>query len=145
VRFLSIIVFCLAALLRLGAAEANVDCCTLTITVASMNSSKGVLGIVIFDKAKGWPEDVSSSFRHLSFPAHEGTQTVSISNLPPGKYAVALIHDVNENKKLDKNFFGKPKEQWGMSNNPAAKFIAPPIEKAFFTLQSNKELSIQLQ
>ena len=110
-----------------------------------MNSSKGVLGIVIFDKAKGWPEDVSSSFRHMSFPAHEGTQTVSVSNLPPGKYAVALIHDVNENKKLDKSFFGKPKEQWGMSNNPRARFSAPNIQQAFFDLQSNKELSIQLQ
>lgn len=118
---------------------------TLTVVVHGMNSSKGVLGIVIFDKATGWPENVSASFRHTAFPAQPGTQTVQIPDLPSGRYAVALIHDVNENMKLDKNWIGKPQEKWGMSNNPRARFSAPPMEKALFDLQQDETIEIRLQ
>ena len=32
-----------------------------------------------------------------------------------GDYAVAIIQDLNENEKLDKNFLGIPKEPYGFS------------------------------
>jgi len=41
-----------------------------------------------------------------------------VHNLPAGEYAVVVLHDENLNKQLDRNWLGKPKEQWGMSNNP---------------------------
>jgi uncharacterized protein (DUF2141 family) len=136
------VILSLAMALR---AEAPPSTCTLTIVVDGISNSKGVLGLVIFKTPRGWPEDVSSSFRHTAFPAQPGTQTIRISDLPPGKYAVALIHDVNENMKLDKNWVGKPKEQWGMSNNPRARFSAPPFEKAVFELQQDDTIKVQLQ
>ena len=38
-------------------------------------------------------------------------------DIPPGTYAVKLHIDENENGKLDTNFLGIPKEQYGISNN----------------------------
>ena len=38
-------------------------------------------------------------------------------DIPPGTYAVKLHIDENENGKLDTNFIGIPKEQYGISNN----------------------------
>lgn len=58
---------------------------------------------------------------------------------------MALIHDLNKNHKLDKNFIGYPKEQWGMSNNPHATIKSPPIEKAMFDLSKDMEIHITLQ
>jgi uncharacterized protein (DUF2141 family) len=58
---------------------------------------------------------------------------------------VALIHDLNRNHKLDKNFVGYPKEQWGMSNNPHATVKTPAIEKAMFSVDKDTEIHITLQ
>ena len=109
-----------------------------------MDSSVGNLGILIFNGPKGWAEDRQAALRDISVPAQAGVQKVTVQ-LPPGKYAVALIHDVNVNHKLDKNFIGMPKEYWGMSNNPHATIKAPPIEKAMFMLDGDKEVKITLQ
>src|SRR4051812_16573780 len=48
----------------------------------------------------------------------KGQITVKFADLPEGNYAVAVIHDVNDNHKLDTGFMGIPTERWGSSNNP---------------------------
>lgn len=120
-------------------------CCTLTIVVEGMSSNEGNLGVLIFNSPKGWAEDRQAALKDIAVPAVKGTQTLQVPNLPPGKYAVALIHDLNKNHKLDKNFLGYPKEQWGMSNNPHATLHAPPIEKALVTVEKDTEIHITLQ
>jgi uncharacterized protein (DUF2141 family) len=119
--------------------------CTLTLIVEGMSSDEGNLGVLIFNGPKGWAEDRTAALRDIFVPAVKGTQTLKVPNLPPGKYAVALIHDVNQNHKLDKNFIGMPKEQWGMSNNPHATIKAPPIEKAMVAVEKDTEIHIKLQ
>lgn len=140
---------CLAVLIVSSAALAQSPVASsqqhiLTITVEGMDSNQGNLGILIFNGPKGWAEDRQAALKDISVPAQQGTQKVSVE-LPAGQYAIALIHDVNVNHKLDKNWIGMPKEQWGMSNNPHATIKAPPIEKAMFTLDGDKEVKIQLQ
>jgi uncharacterized protein (DUF2141 family) len=34
------------------------------------------------------------------------------SDIKPGNYAIAVIHDENRNGELDTNMFGIPKEGW---------------------------------
>ena len=118
---------------------------TLTIVVEGMSSEEGNLGVLVFNGPKGWAEDRQAALKDIAVPAVKGTQTLKVPDLPAGKYAVALIHDVNKNHNLDKNFFGYPKEQWGMSNNPHATLKAPPIEKAQFNLDKDTEIHIKLQ
>jgi uncharacterized protein (DUF2141 family) len=121
------------------------NCCTLTLVVDGMSSDEGNLGVLVFNSPKGWAEDRAAALRDIAVPAVKGVQTLAIPNLPPGKYAVALIHDLNKNHKLDKNFIGMPKEQWGMSNNPHATIKAPPIEKAMVVVEKDTEIHIKLQ
>ena len=118
---------------------------TLTIVVEGMDSNVGNLGVLVFNNEKGWPEDRTAALKDISEPAQQGTQTMKIPGLPPGNYAVALIHDVNQNHKLEKNWIGQPKEQWGLSNNPHATIKAPPMSKALFELKGDKEIHIILQ
>jgi uncharacterized protein (DUF2141 family) len=119
--------------------------CRLTLIVEGMNSDVGNLGVLVFNNARGWAEDRTAALRDIAVPAVKGTQTLVVPDLPPGKYAVALIHDLNKNHKLDKNFIGMPKEQWGMSNNPHATIKAPPIEKAMVAVDKDTEIHIRLQ
>ena len=41
--------------------------------------------------------------------------TVKISGVMPGKYAIAVVHDLNGNGKLDKTVIGMPKEPLAFS------------------------------
>jgi uncharacterized protein (DUF2141 family) len=118
---------------------------TLTIVVEGMDSNVGNLGVLVFNNEKGWPEDRTLAYKDISVPSEKGTQTMKIPGLPPGSYAVALIHDLNQNHKLEKNWIGQPKEQWGLSNNPHATIKAPPMSKALFELKGDKEIHIILQ
>ena len=78
-------------------------------------------------------------------PAHPGTVTVIVPDLPPGDYAVAVAHDVNKNHKVDRNILGMPKEQWGMSNNPHATIKAPPFSAAKFSLRGDQIVEVQIE
>ena len=119
--------------------------CTLTIQVENVNQDGGNIGVLVFNSTKGWPEDRQLALKDIVEPAHPGTVTVVIPGLPAGDYAVAIAHDVNRNHKLDKNWIGKPKEQWGMSNNPHALIKAPSFNTAKFSLTGNQEIHVTMQ
>lgn len=144
-HYLFTIILLLLAVVASAQTAPTPQCCTLTIAVHGMDSSVGNLGVLIFNNPKGWPEDRHAAYKDISVPAQQGTQILTVPDLPPGEYAVALIHDVNKNHKLDKNWLGMPKEQWGISNNPHATIKAPPISKAWFKLDGNKQIDINLQ
>jgi uncharacterized protein (DUF2141 family) len=63
--------------------------------------------------------------------------TVLISDLPPGKYAVAAYVDNNQNGRQDKNFLGVPKEDYGFSNNARGMFGPPDFAAAAFDIGEN--------
>ena len=104
--------------------------CSLIIHVTGFRNTKGALGAELFTSSAGWPEDVDKSYRHDHFPIEGDHATAHFDHLPAGKYAIVVLHDENENKKLDRNIFMVPKEGFGFANNPHVLLAAPPIEKA---------------
>jgi uncharacterized protein (DUF2141 family) len=118
---------------------------TLTILVENVNKDDGNIGVLVFNSTRGWPEDRFAALKDIVVPAHPGTVTVTVPDLPAGGYAVAIAHDVNRNHKVDKNFLGMPKEQWAMSNNPHATIKAPSFNTAKFSLAGNLEIHVRMQ
>jgi uncharacterized protein (DUF2141 family) len=104
--------------------------CSLIIHVTGFRNTKGKLGVELFTSSVGWPEDVDKSYRHDHFPIEGDHATARFDHLPPGKYGVVVLHDENENKKLDRNLLQVPKEGFGFANNPHVFLAAPPIDKA---------------
>jgi uncharacterized protein (DUF2141 family) len=117
---------------------------TLTISIDEVRNSKGLIGVLVFRSAQGWPEKVDAASFGKAVEAHPGVTTLVIDDLPSGTYAVVALHDENENQKLDRNFFGMPKEGWGMSNNPKAYLSAPSYSQARFVLKEDTHLQIHL-
>ncbi|HNI91331.1 MAG TPA: DUF2141 domain-containing protein, partial [Leptospiraceae bacterium] len=50
--------------------------------------------------------------------------------------AIGIMHDENNNLKMDTNLIGIPKEGYGVSNNVKSKLGPPKYEDAKITLQS---------
>jgi uncharacterized protein (DUF2141 family) len=111
-------------------AAAAEDNCSLIIHVTGFRNSKGVLGAELFTSSNGWPEDYKKSFRHEHFPIDGDHATARFDHIPAGRYGVVVLHDENQNMKLDRNFMGIPTEGFGFANNPRVFLSAPPIEKA---------------
>lgn len=73
-------------------------------------------------------------------------QNTEINNvLPYGEYAFTLFVDFNGNKKLDKNFLGIPKEQYGFSNNVMGKMSPPTFDQAKFVITGATTQNIKLR
>ena len=119
---------------------------TYAITVQAQNvtNSRGMIGVLVFNSKKGWPDKSDVSFRSDAVPARQGTTSLTISDLPAGDYAIVVLHDENGNKKMDRNWLGRPKEQWGMSNNPKARFSAPGFNRARFTLRADRQIEVRM-
>jgi uncharacterized protein (DUF2141 family) len=118
---------------------------TLTVIVEGVDQQDGNIGMLVFNSPKGWAEDRTAALRDITTPATPGTVTIKVPDLPAGEYAIALVHDVNKNHKLDKNWLGKPTEQWGLSNNPHAVIKTPAYSACTFTLKGDQEIHITMQ
>ena len=76
--------------------------------------------------------------------AAKGEMQFKFSVLPEGVYAVQVMHDENDNDKLDTNFLGIPSEGYGFSNNPQVMRRAT-FEEARFELKADATITIRLR
>ena len=107
-------------------------------------NSRGVVGVLVFSSAVGWPERGSAAFTSEAVPAQRGLTELVVSGLDRGEYAVVVLHDENANEKLDRNQFHMPVEQWGMSDNPRHFLSAPSFSEASFRLEGDKWIRVHL-
>ena len=111
---------------------------SLVVTVEGLRNHKGVLAVSLFRGAEGFPDDDSRAWAKqvVSIAPPTGTKTVSLrfNQLPPGQWAVVLLHDENKNSRMDTGLFGIPKEGFGASNNPKVRTGPPRFRDASFTI-----------
>lgn len=103
--------------------------CELLVHVDGFRNQKGNAGITVFTSPDGWPENNDKAFTHAGHPFTGDKATLQLQ-LPPGRYALAVLHDENSNHKLDRNIVGWPKEGFGFSNNPKVNLSAPAFDAA---------------
>lgn len=117
----------------------------LQIKIEGFKNDKGHILYILFDKEEGFPDGPSSGIRQGKVTVDEAKTGFVLKDLGPGKYAVSVIHDENDNNKLDTNFLGIPKEGVGFSNNPKLMFGAPAFDKCSFDFVNNKKINIELK
>lgn len=106
----------------------------LAITVTDVRVQQGSLRIAVVDSEAGW-SDGGTPVAGTVRKTQGGEETFHFSGLAPGRYAVMVMHDQNDNGKLDSNFMGMPTEGYGFSNNPA-EMRKPTFEEARFELEA---------
>lgn len=139
-----IVAGCLAGPPRPAIASEAESSGTLTVVVENVDDDRGVVGVLVFKGPSGWPADTRRAVRATDVPAQRGRVALRLPNLPPGDYAVVVLHDVNANMKLERNWLGVPLEQWGMSNNPKARFSAPSFDSARFHFSGDQRIRVTL-
>lgn len=116
----------------------------LSIEVKGVGTPKGDVGCALYSGPTGFPLDLSVA-KTQKHPARAEGNICSFSNLPAGRYAVAVSVDRNQNGKTDKNIIGIPTEEWGVSNGVRPKMRAPRFEEAVFELKDGEKKTITIE
>ncbi len=113
---------------------------TLNVEFEVTKHQKGQIVFALFNSAESFLKkpliaDIAK--------VENGTAKFVFSDLPKGTYSFSYYHDLNENKELDTNLIGIPKEPYGFSNNQKGSFGPPSYEEANVLIEKN--ISIQLK
>ena len=105
------------------------------VTVSGVDEIRGVVRIGFYEN----PADFPKTENALEFsPAVEVTQldepiVVTVKDVPPGIYAVAVVWDLNDDGILNTSGpFKKPTEPYAFSNNARSVFGPPKFEECSF-------------
>lgn len=119
---------------------------TLSVSVSLVGSrTAGEVGCALFAGGKGFPLDASLATT-IWQPA-QSALTCRFEGLAAGDYAVAVSHDLNGNRRTDRNLVGIPKEAWGVSNNVRPRLRAPRFDEALVRLTAGAatELTVEVR
>jgi uncharacterized protein (DUF2141 family) len=105
----------------------------LTIRIEQVSPRGGMLRLGVYDAAH-YPDDKSTPVASADVPAEAGVITISLKNLPPGRYAIESFQDINANGRMDTNWLGLPLEPYGFSRDARPFLSKPGFGAVAFTL-----------
>jgi len=109
------------------------SCPGIHIMVLNIRNSTGTVACALFESSDGFPiEFLRYATNIMVIKIRHAHARFDFLDIPPGTYALAVIHDENMNGKLDTNWLGIPKEGYGFSNDAKATFSAPSFSAASF-------------
>lgn len=115
-----------------------------TVVVTGVRNAKGKIAALVFADKAGFPDQPAKAIAQAVVDARQGTVTLTLKKLPPGKLAITVLHDEDANGKMNRNLFGLPVEGVGMSGKPEGK-LPPTFADAAETFGASRKLTIPLK
>ena len=113
----------------------------LTVQITNVTSEEGQIILAIYNSSENYDKRIA--FQEVKLKPEIDT-VIYETNVPDGEYLVMLVHDINNNGKLDTSFIGMPKEPVGLSNYDG-KGIPGKFKKHKFSVNENTEIIIPLK
>ena len=144
IRFLTWLTLLMFA--RLPASLAQPACPGIHVQILNIRNSIGTVACALFESPAGFPvEYLHSATNVMVIKIRKSQARCDFEDIPPGKYAMAVIHDENMNGKLDTNWLGIPTEGYGFSNDAKGLLGAPSFSAASFRYDGqNIDLTMSL-
>lgn len=112
---------------------------TLQVQVTGLRNNLGVVNMSLFKGEKGFPSEDSKALKKAAAAINNQTCTIVFRDIPQGEYAIAMMHDENDNKKMDFKM-GIPKEGYGASNDAKAMFGPPKYKDTMFHFNTSESI-----
>ena len=145
--FSGIVWVVLLVLVSLPAVASDRSTCQgIHVKILNIRNSKGTVACALFESPAGFPTDyLRAATNIMVIKIRKSQARCDFEDIPPGRYALAVIHDENMNGKLDTNVLGIPKEGYGFSNDAKGVIGAPSFSAASFPYDGgNLELTMSL-
>lgn len=118
-------------------AQSNVE-----VVIKKIKGTAGSLRVALFNSEEQF---LKTPYKGEIVKISGETVTVVFKNVPAGTYGASVIHDENENEKMDTGMMGIPKEGFGFSNDAMGMFSPPKFKEASFVLPATKSVSVTLR
>lgn len=115
----------------------------ISVAVATVRNHDGEIICALFDTADGFERRIPLA-RVTAHP-ESPTTTCVFHGVKAGIYAVTAFHDENGNGRLDKTFYGRPTEGYGVSNNHTYAMHGPRFDESKFSFPGTGALAIAIQ
>lgn len=119
----------------------------VTVIATGLRNAKGVVRACMTSQTDHFPTcgDPGVSYTLVSTAA--GTVTLTFRGVKPGRYAIALLHDENDNGKADRAAMMIPTEGFGFSRDARVRFGPPRFGAAAFDVApgTHENLSIRMR
>jgi uncharacterized protein (DUF2141 family) len=136
-------------MLMLSAAVAGqtASCPGIHVTILNIRNGIGTVDCALFNSPSGFPREVlHSAMRLVVMRVPISEARCDFEDIPPGSYALVVLHDENMNGKIDTDWLGVPKEGYGFSNDAKVAFKAPSFHDASFVYDGKTlDLTIALR
>jgi uncharacterized protein (DUF2141 family) len=106
----------------------------VVITVTDIRSAKGVVRACLTTRANVFPKCNKDPNAHRTVVPAAGKIEIRFTGVKPGNYAIALLHDENDNGKADRAMGMMPKEGYGFSRDAPVKMAPPKFTDAVFAI-----------
>ena len=109
------------------------ECPGIHVQILDIRNSTGTVACALFESSAGFPtEFLRSATNVMVIKIRKSQARCTFEDIPPGTYAIGVIHDENMNGELDANRFGIPTEGYGFSNDARALLGPPAFGAASF-------------
>lgn len=118
----------------------------VVITVTDIRSSKGVVRACMTTREDIFPKCIKDPDAHRTVVKANGTIEIRFTGVAPGNYAIALLHDENDNGKADRAMGMMPKEGYGFSRDAPVKMAPPKFKDAVFAQgEGTRRMAIRMR
>lgn len=134
-----------AVLLALLLASTSVTAADLKVKISDVRVHTGTLSALLVNSDAAWNGKAEPVTGRIAKADTTGEVSLIFKDLAPGKYAIRVMHDENDNGKLDTNAVGMPTEGYGFSNNPVVMRPATFEEATFEVTEAGNTINIVLR
>lgn len=118
----------------------------LTVAVDGLKNQKGQVCLTVFSSSRGFPSSSDRAVAVQCVKLAGNRPIVTFQNFKAGSYAIAVIHDINNDKILNTNRIGIPTEGFGFSRNPRILTGPPKFgDSSVLVAGADTEIEVRLQ
>ena len=119
---------------------------TVIVNVSGIVNNTGLIQIALHNTNDGkiFPKS-KNPYKIIFIKSNKHGVNHKFTDVVPGEYAVTVYHDENSNKKLDRYFFGPPKENYGYSRNKYHTFGPPSFDEVKFKVNERKIITLKIR
>ncbi|MEO0418463.1 MAG: DUF2141 domain-containing protein [Pseudomonadota bacterium] len=104
----------------------------VVITITDMRSTEGVVRACMTTKEKIFPKCRKDPTSYRTVVEAGDKVTIRFTDVKPGEYAIALLHDENNDGKANRALGMMPKEGYGFSRDAKVRMAPPKFKDAVF-------------
>ena len=115
----------------------------LGVEIAGLQNQEGQVCMSLFANSQGFPSDGDQAVQNKCVAANLSTPTITFDDVQPGSYAIAVLHDANSDRIINRNLLGIPSEGFGFSGNPVIR-TGPPTFGDALVFVAGRQTNIQI-